>query len=131
MPETSRFLEHVPLKGSRRHHRPGAQVLGRSNRHEFCEITVKLRRKQALPEPVPGKAVISRQAVASYGASEADMDTVAKCFTGYGLTGHLQRFSRTLNQIDRPSRKDGGGLQYPSFPGQARQPSIPRPGRRF
>ena len=86
MPRNSGSLKHVLLNGSRRHHRAGAQVLGRANRHEFCEITVKLRRKEALPDPVPGKAVISRQTVANYGASDGDMDTVARCFTGYGLT---------------------------------------------
>ncbi len=86
MPKNSSSLEHVLLNGSRRHHRLGAQVLGRADRHEFCEITVKLRRKGAFPDPVPGKAVILRQAVANYGASDADMDTVAKCFTDYGLT---------------------------------------------
>ena len=86
MPNKSMSLEHVVLKGSRRNHRPGAQVLGRSNRHEWCEITVKLRRKQALPEPVPGTAVISREAAATYGASDSDINAVVKSFTDYGLT---------------------------------------------
>jgi kumamolisin len=86
MPKKSMSLERVVLKGSRRNHRPGAQVLGRSNRHEWCEITVKLRRKQALPEPVPGKAVISRETAAAYGASDSDIDAVGKTFTSYGLT---------------------------------------------
>jgi hypothetical protein len=64
---------HVVLKGSRRSHRPGAQVLGRSDPHEWCEITVKLRRQAALPEPVAGKAVLTRtEAAEKYGASPAD-----------------------------------------------------------
>jgi kumamolisin len=86
MPNNSTAFNHVVLRGSRRHHRPGAQILGRSNRHEWCEITVKLRRKEALPEPVPGKAVMSREAAATYGASDTDIDTVVKSFTSHGLT---------------------------------------------
>jgi hypothetical protein len=78
---------HVVLKGSRRSHRPGAQVLGRSDPHEWCEITVKLRRQAALPEPVAGKAVLTRtEAAEKYGASQADIETVAKVLTGCGLT---------------------------------------------
>jgi kumamolisin len=78
---------HVVLKGSRRSHRPGAQVLGRSDPHEWCEITVKLRRQAALPEPVAGKAVLTRtEAAEKYGASPADIETVAKTLSDYGLT---------------------------------------------
>lgn len=78
---------HVVLKGSRRSHRPGAQVLGRSDPHEWCEITVKLRRQTALPEPQPGKAVLTRaDAAQKYGASSADVEAVANTLAGYGLT---------------------------------------------
>jgi kumamolisin len=80
-------MTHLVLKGSRRSHRPGAQVLGRSDPHEWCEITVKLRRQAPLPEPKPGKAVLTREeAVEKHGASAADIETVAKSLTGYGLT---------------------------------------------
>jgi hypothetical protein len=59
MPNKSMSLEHVVLRGSRRNHRPGAQVLGRSNRHEWCEITVK-----------PGFAVPRHIWVGGYGVSD-------------------------------------------------------------
>ncbi len=49
--------EHVPLRGSRRYHRAGAQVMGRCDGQDWCEVTVKVRRKAALPEPVPGKPI--------------------------------------------------------------------------
>jgi kumamolisin len=79
--------KHIVLKGSQRSHRPGAQVLGRSDPHEWCEITVKLRRQAALPEPVPGKAVLTREEAAKeHGASAADIEAVAKSLTSYGLT---------------------------------------------
>jgi kumamolisin len=78
---------HVVLKGSRRSHRSGAQVLGHADPHEWCEITVKLRRQTPLPEPQPGKAVLTRaEAAEKHGASAADIEAVAKSLTGYGLT---------------------------------------------
>jgi kumamolisin len=79
--------KHVTLKGSRRSHRPGAQVLGRADPHEWCEITVKLRRQTPLPEPQPGRAVLTREEAAKkHGASAADIEAVVKSLTGYGLT---------------------------------------------
>jgi kumamolisin len=62
-------------------------VLGRADPHEWCEITVKLRRAAEIPEPVAGKAVLSdADAVRQHGARAADMDTVEKVLTSYGLT---------------------------------------------
>jgi kumamolisin len=78
--------EHVPLKGSRRYHRPGARVLGRCDQQEWCEVTVKVRRKAALPEPVPGKPISRAELTARYGAESKDLDTVAKTFSSLGLT---------------------------------------------
>jgi kumamolisin len=78
---------YVVLKGSRRSHRPGAQVLGRSEPHDWCEITVKVRRHAPLPEPKPGGAVLTREeAVKKHGASPDDIEAVVKSLTGYGLT---------------------------------------------
>src|ERR1700761_7843882 len=45
---------HVLLAGSRREMRPGAQVLGVADPDEWLELTIKLRRKKALPEPAGG-----------------------------------------------------------------------------
>ena len=70
--------EHVPLKGSRRYHRAGAQVMGRCDGQDWCEVTVKVRRKEALPEPVPGKPISRTELTAKYGAESKDLDTVAK-----------------------------------------------------
>jgi kumamolisin len=87
MTEESAVRPHVVLVGSRRAHRPGAEVLGRADPHEWCEITVKLRRAAEIPEPVAGKAVLSdADAVRQHGARAADMDTVEKVLTSYGLT---------------------------------------------
>ena len=78
--------EHVPLKGSRRYHRAGAQVLGRCDQQEWCEVTVKVRRKAPLPEPVPGKPLSRADLAAKYGAESKDLDTVEKVLGGFGLT---------------------------------------------
>jgi hypothetical protein len=64
-----------------------AEVLGRADPHEWCEITVKLRRAAELPEPVAGKVVLSdADAIRQHGARAADMDTVEKVLSSYGLT---------------------------------------------
>ncbi|HUO11182.1 MAG TPA: S53 family peptidase [Caulobacteraceae bacterium] len=79
--------KHTLLEGSRRAHRPGAQVLGRADPHEWAEITLKLRRKSPLPEPVRGQAVLTQEAAAAdYGADPADIEKVATALEGYGLT---------------------------------------------
>ena len=78
---------HVVLEGSRRFHRAGAEVQGRSDAHEWCEVTVKVRRKAELPEPVAGKAVLTQaEAMKNHGASENDLDTVSNVLSGFGLT---------------------------------------------
>jgi kumamolisin len=78
---------HVVLPGSRRYHRAGAQVLGRADAHEWCDITIKLRRAEELPEPVAGKAVISRADFQHrYGADTDDVATVESLLSKAGLT---------------------------------------------
>ena len=77
---------HVPLKGSRRYHRAGAEVQGRCDQQEWCEVTVKVRRKAALPEPVPTKPISRADLTAKYGAESKDLDTVERVLSSYGLT---------------------------------------------
>ncbi len=78
---------HVVLPGSRRYHRAGTQVVGRTDAHEWCEITLKLRRKKELPEPTVGQPALTRaQLIADHGASNADMTTVENVLTQAGLT---------------------------------------------
>jgi kumamolisin len=86
MPASQPKAEHVPLKGSRRYHRPGAEVLGRCDQMEWCEVTVKVHRKAPLPEPVPGKALSRADLTAKYGADSKDLDAVEKALSPFGLT---------------------------------------------
>jgi kumamolisin len=86
MSDTQANKEHILLPGSKRVHRPGAEVLGRSDRHEWCEITIKVRRKAELPEPVAGTAVLTReQAKTLHGATDEDLNAVVDEATKFGL----------------------------------------------
>jgi kumamolisin len=79
---------HGVLRGSRRVHRAGAQVLGRADPHEWCEVTVKLARPKPLPEPVlQGKPALSlQQLVKDHGAAVADIKKVTAVLRDkYGL----------------------------------------------
>src|SRR5271157_5926348 len=77
----------VVLKGSRRVHREGAQVLGRTDPHEWCEVTLKLRRKAPLPEPTPqGPPRLTLATLeAKHGAGDDDIETVLRALTPRGL----------------------------------------------
>ena len=76
---------HVLLRGTKRYHRAGAVVLGRSDRMERCEITVKVRRQKKLPEPNPDKPIGLEELSKEFGANSADLDKVEKTLTPYGL----------------------------------------------
>ena len=82
---------HVVLPGSCRYHRAGTQVLGRADAHEWCDVTIKLRRAEELPEPVAGKAVVSRADFDHrYGADADDLATVENALAKAGLTIELK-----------------------------------------
>ncbi|HZZ80669.1 MAG TPA: protease pro-enzyme activation domain-containing protein [Gemmataceae bacterium] len=84
---TSQILNAtVPLKGSRRFHRAGSEVLGQANRDEWVEVTIKTRRKAPLPEPIPGKPMKLADLVDKYGAESADLDKVSDIVSRFGLT---------------------------------------------
>jgi len=76
---------HVRLSGSQRFQRAGAVVLGRSDPQEWAEVTVKVRRKAALPEPDPDKPIPRDVLVSKYGANPKDLGAVEKELTAYGL----------------------------------------------
>jgi kumamolisin len=80
---------HVPLPGSRRYHRAGAEVLGRADPHEWCVVTLKLRRAKELPAPdtTTGAPVLSLQELTdTYGATANDLGTVEQALRPYGIT---------------------------------------------
>jgi len=77
---------HALLEGSTRAMRPGAKVLGVADPDEWIELTIKVRRKKALPEV--GKTAMKPLSVqeleTQYGAAQADMDKVRTVLTGLG-----------------------------------------------
>ena len=77
---------HVRLKGSTRYQRSGSRVLGRSDSHEWAEVTVKVRRKAQLPEPDPDHPIARSVLASKYGAEPKDLDLVARTVTRYGVT---------------------------------------------
>jgi len=68
--------------------RPGAQVLGVADPDEWLELTIKLRRKKALPAPAGnagGKPLTRAELEAQYGADPADIEKVRTVLTTLGL----------------------------------------------
>jgi kumamolisin len=78
---------HHKLPGSQRRVMPGASVLGQANGRSVINVTLKLRRKQALPElHTRPSAPLTRDDFASrYGASQDDIDKVTQVMAGYGI----------------------------------------------
>ena len=76
----------VALKGSMRYLRSGSQVLGRSDGHEWCELTIKVRRKAQLPEPDPEHPISRDDLRSHYGADPSDLDLVENELTPFGVT---------------------------------------------
>jgi kumamolisin len=66
---------------------PGAKTIGSADPHERIEVTIKLRRKQTLPEITgrPVKLMTREQLADAYGASQQDIDAVIETYTQLGL----------------------------------------------
>jgi len=78
---------HSVLDGSERVALAGAKVLGRANPNTMMQVTLKLRRKEELPE-LEGRpsATLTREELASqYGAKQADIEKVGEVLSKFGL----------------------------------------------
>lgn len=90
---------HAIVAGSRRVPLPGARLLGRANPHSVLEVTLKLRRKQELPELTgrPAKVLTREQLAQTYGASQEDIEKVGQAFEKFGLkVSHSSAAARTV-----------------------------------
>src|SRR6185503_9999395 len=78
---------HIALETSTRVPLPGARALGRANPNATIEVTLKLRRKQALPalEGAPPEPMTRDELAATHGASQSDIDLVKQVFAQYDL----------------------------------------------
>jgi kumamolisin len=78
---------HTPILGSERKPLPGAVSVGRANANTVINVSLKLRRKKALPA-LTGRptVVMTRQELADqFGAAQSDVDAVVRAFTPFGL----------------------------------------------
>ena len=75
------------LAGSLRRALPGARVMGQANARGVIEVTLKLRRKQPLPDldARPAAPLTRDELAARYGASQDDIDQVTQVMAQYGL----------------------------------------------
>jgi kumamolisin len=81
-------ITYTPVQGSERVALPGAIATGRSNSKATIEVSLKLRRKNVLPEVVgrPRELLTREELRDTYGASQADIDKVAKAMESLGLS---------------------------------------------
>jgi kumamolisin len=78
---------HTLVKGSERIPLPGARALGAAHAEQWVEVTVKLKRKTALPELTerPKQILTRDELAAKYGSDPADVEKAAKAFSAMGL----------------------------------------------
>ncbi len=78
---------HSPVVGSDRKPLPGAVATSRTNPNTTIEVTLKIRRKKALPEVTRRveKILTRDQLRDTYGANQSDIDHVVKTFGTFGL----------------------------------------------
>jgi kumamolisin len=90
---------HIPVVGSIRRPLPGAVATGPASANAVIEISLKLRRKQALPVLTgrPEITMTRQQLADEYGAESTDIDTVVRTFTAFGITAvDTDRATRTV-----------------------------------
>lgn len=88
---------HTPIPGSRRVPLAGARAIAPSNPNATIEVTLKLRRKKALPTPTGDAATqFTREQLAEgFGASSADIKAVEDTLGKFGLS---------VVSVDAPTR---------------------------
>ncbi len=78
---------NICLPGSTRAVRPGARALGVADPDEWIEVTLKTRRKKALPDvtDLSGPHLSRVELADEYGADPADLEKVRTVLTTRGL----------------------------------------------
>jgi kumamolisin len=87
MANTHTASTHTSVIGSERRPLPGAIATGPANAHATIEVSLKLRRRQALPKlsARPTAFMTRKQLADAHGASQGDVDTVVQTFARFGL----------------------------------------------
>jgi kumamolisin len=127
---------HTAVKGSKRVPLPGARALGRANPHTTIEVSLKLRRKNEIPD-LTGRptATMSREQLAEkYGASEDDIDKVVQAFQKFGLkrvesnaATRTVRLSGTIAQMENAFQVKLFNYAHPegNYRGRIGEVSVP------
>src|SRR5579859_2904979 len=78
---------HVVLPGTNRVPLPGARVVGSCSADEWIEVTIKLRRKVALPELEgrPKEPMTYEYLAKTYGSTQEDINRVSEALHEFGL----------------------------------------------
>jgi kumamolisin len=90
---------HTAIPGSDRKPLPGAVATSAANVNSTIEVSIKLRRKKALPTLTrrPDAAMTRQQFRDAYGAAQADADKVVQTLATFGLTlVHTNLAARTI-----------------------------------
>ncbi|HVU96923.1 MAG TPA: protease pro-enzyme activation domain-containing protein [Puia sp.] len=104
---------YEPLPGSHQVVVPGAQAIGPADARQDIEVTLKLRRKQPLPDPPgPASTPLTREQLANdYGASPEDIDAVTRMYIQLGLKNSYAdaatrtvKFSGSVAEMERAFR---------------------------
>jgi kumamolisin len=78
----------VRLPRSRRHHRHGTTILGRTEPHEICDITLVIRRQKPIPEPAAdgSPSVTIQELRTQHAPADGDLKQVRDVLARHGLT---------------------------------------------
>ncbi len=72
---------NLAVKGNERAPLPAAHALGAFGKHEWSEVTAKVKGRNSPPELNDGpKKPTSREELKSYGSSKADIETNSEVF---------------------------------------------------
>ncbi len=100
-------MHFVALPGSERVPLPGAKAVGAADAESWIEVTLKLRRREALPALAgrPAVALTRDELGRRFGASDADVKTVCDTFSQLGLQVLSQDPAARTVRLGGPARQ--------------------------
>jgi kumamolisin len=130
-PDGTPQLQLVPLPGSERATLPGVEsTTDPVDPRASVEMTLVLRRKAPLPDPVTSPRLSREELAASYGADEADIELVTETLTALGLhtlgVDAATRRMRVEGPLERVSQVLGATVAVATSPGPDGRPVTHR-----
>src|SRR5258708_35125533 len=110
-------FDYDPIPDSHRVVMPGAEAIGSANPHQNIEVSIKLRRKNALPDfsERPAKLLTREELADSYGASHQDIDADVGIFTKLGLKNTFTDDATRTVQFPGSGHEQEHGIQVKLF----------------